>query len=818
MTLDELFTKLESDETKNLSDYKKYNLIKHFLKNNDDHVDIDGFFEILKKIDPTARKGILLKSFLENKSTNIDVDDFFKLLEIEEVDDEEKYTLSQLFLSSHSDNIDIDGLLKILKSFEISEEYELDTISIYRSKVGLIHTFFWNKKIDINCLFKTLESAKIEDKNDKCTLIEAFLKNAHTESGVDDLLQILSSFTEDDISEKQKYGLIKAFVSIPNRKITIDQLTNLIDKAGLKYRSDLIILSYTNCLHDNQIKNQIKKIPEKISDIINISNSLYPKNRSLSDDLKIELLKEAIEQFEHYGITFDNRMDNIFDEDERRDVIDIMGNFINEIDSENNVVFDLIGLLKEKRYITEENQLLLLVKGRVHSKYSSLEQIFTNIDQKNPSTDKQLLFEKYLTTESVAELNNLFLENFLQSNHITILDLLSCYDISDNIASFTNLLSPEVIDQIRKDFEPSPDFLLVNKKEIEKLDQLLADGANQIEQKFIPSAILCDYFKEDFKDIDTSKRYELNFTDSAHVDDQTLQKQLNALFNKIIKSEMPKGDDVVEFFTKAFGIDVGNITEVNEKLSSFFKSNKKELVHALTDDKLGLSSLSSSLFSTIDHGCAKNIGSQFTIALYGLILKEEADIALYSIMSQAIIPNILNSGGDVIMTENNPFENKEVRSYHISPNALFKKIAKHFEAEGTSWDLIEKKSARDKYDILLFLEDKLQNNVKEINEASSHITTYLTIEDLCQKSDILKNEMEKVTIPERVIDFYNKILDEANKSQKIVEEEMEKTKGAVSNLIFRIEEGMRGKPTFAPSPIGNLATKLDKTNNLTNNL
>ncbi len=52
--------------------------------------------------------------------------------------------------------------------------------------------------------------------------------------------------------------------------------------------------------------------------------------------------------------------------------------------------------------------------------------------------------------------------------------------------------------------------------------------------------------------------------------------------------------------------------------------------------------------STINDGCSANIGNQFHIALYHCLLEDKSDAILYQILSQDIIPPILNKGGDVI--------------------------------------------------------------------------------------------------------------------------------------------------------------------------
>ena len=72
------------------------------------------------------------------------------------------------------------------------------------------------------------------------------------------------------------------------------------------------------------------------------------------------------------------------------------------------------------------------------------------------------------------------------------------------------------------------------------------------------------------------------------------------------------------------------------------------------------------------------IGNQFHIALYDCLLQDKSDVILYQILSQDIIPAILNKGGDLIGVQSNPLDNTYVKDYHYSPEALFNEVAKVF--------------------------------------------------------------------------------------------------------------------------------------------
>ena len=59
-------------------------------------------------------------------------------------------------------------------------------------------------------------------------------------------------------------------------------------------------------------------------------------------------------------------------------------------------------------------------------------------------------------------------------------------------------------------------------------------------------------------------------------------------------------------------------------------------------------------------------------------MQDKSDAILYQILSQDIIPAILNKGGDLIGYQSNPLDNTYVKDYHYSPEALFNEVAKVF--------------------------------------------------------------------------------------------------------------------------------------------
>ena len=135
--------------------------------------------------------------------------------------------------------------------------------------------------------------------------------------------------------------------------------------------------------------------------------------------------------------------------------------------------------------------------------------------------------------------------------------------------------------------------------------------------------------------------------------------------------------------------------------------------------------------STISDGCSANIGNQFHIALYNCLLQDERDAILYQILSEDIIPAILNKGGDIIEFQSNPLDNNKVKECHYSPEALFNKIAKVFydpEREKkigrNANDLIRGKYGDEAHEIIGLL---IEGDNSNFDQNAAQIAAYLTL-------------------------------------------------------------------------------------------
>ena len=367
-------------------------------------------------------------------------------------------------------------------------------------------------------------------------------------------------------------------------------------------------------------------------------------------------------------------------------------------------------------------------------------------------------------------------------------NLFSYCDITDNLQSLSDVLSPKFKSHLQDNlfFFPPEKNLLVKPDEIKKLYHLInneeLDGSvlfiDSEAQRFIPNRILCNYFnnKINVPELNTEyiENYQLDFQDTALTLPE--QNELNASFKNLLNSINPDPTQISIFFSKAFNTDFSYIQNGNEKLAEFFNANKKEVAHFFANG--GLKEFSA-IINSLGDGCAKNIGSEFTSALYGALLKENSsDSLLFQFFNQDVIASILNKhGGDVIGNENNPFQNPIVRGYYLSPGALIKQMASSIfydeeanKIKTSSWDVIGK-----------ILDNNLKSKIGEVikfdDKEASYIAAYLVLSNI-ENSDVrekLLNSLIGYKAGEIIKDATKKVIEEKANEEEAEEEIIEKS-------------------------------------------
>ena len=560
-----------------------------------------------------------------------------------------------------------------------------------------------NQYIDKNSItpdqfLEIFKAANFSNDFDKTRVIEGFFKQ---EDAVINFLDNIKKFNITD--EGQKLDVIERYFS--NKKNQdFDKLLTILssDQIGdLKYRVDLICDTLKNIYPDST--------DETAENLSKLGNDLYPN----IEDLRIKLFQQAIDK---KLINKDNiqflKLDNIESSDLLLNVLTYAQSKIPEID---------------------ELDILKLTKGRPYSRYESLSNLLRNATPGN-----------VFSQDGMAQIQGIFDGNI---NEFTALDILSYFDAKGRVEDFHHMIKKDFKQNIKNEFKPSKDQLLISEEELNKIAKLI--GNESVKGKFSKVEGLCQYIKDKVGEFpELNENSTINFKNSIFGDNE-IQKELNEklkeleeiqtkLNNKLKKAFKPNAnnDDIVDFLSSIINptqqdTDTPVITDTNKsKLLEFFNKSKASISQLLQKEG-GFDKFVTTL-STINDGCSANIGNQFHIALYHCLLEDKSDAILYQILSQDIITPILNKGGEVILNQPDPLSNTKVRNYHYSPEALFDKVAKVFydptkekKIGRNATDVIRDKYGDDKASEIIELLST-ENN-PNFDQDAAQIAAYLTL-------------------------------------------------------------------------------------------
>ena len=404
------------------------------------------------------------------------------------------------------------------------------------------------------------------------------------------------------------------------------------------------------------------------------------------------------------------------------------------------------------------------------NKVGDLSQILTpaikeQINQQFHPSDKILLVKgeeiekfKLLVGDNGNDVANKFLSNkalcdyFLNKEELTNIKELTSEIINDYKIDFKgteleiyNFLKDALIKEINNKENESNFKKILRNRDINPQNNIDFSDKELEFYKKEEIKIIDDFYKngpqddlesglKQFLDALTGKENKIQSGESKsnNNNQETLKKQtkLNELFKGLLKGDTDP-DQVARFFSGAINIDLSNINNNAGKLTDFFRDNKKELAYFFQNG--GLGEFNNCLISTLVDGCSKNIGNQFTIALYSSLLKESpSDPILFQLLNQSIITAILNKhGGDVIENENNPLRNLTVQSYFLSPEALIKETAKTFydqdakpSIKENAWKIIGKILGEN-------LKSKIAENIgyDDMNQKGAETAAYLVLQN-----------------------------------------------------------------------------------------
>ena len=487
----------------------------------------------------------------------------------------------------------------------------------------------------------------------RCKIITAYLE---TENGKtltpEHLIKILPLVGKTNNADYFRDKIITAWLetSKDQHKSLIDILSYNFPGAGggggaIKYnlpRSVSIIKA---------INFPIKYFPKLLSD-------LYPSSPALA----IEMLKESV-------------VDGFFDNSKPENKSHIF-EALSEIMSlpllhdevgNNSINQDLLKILGHQNLNLTKTELLSLVAGRLKSQYPSLSELLS----------QQQGLESSLNREALATVKKIFGEDLkIQDKPITLADLLSYYDARGNVKTFLGLLNPETKQTIKKQFILPDSKAFIKRNEYKKLKMLLEDDQDtKLDCPLI--ANLSEYLKSKIKlpTININK-YQIDLSGSALPISEEEKTSLNDEFKKLLRSAIPENDKILTFIGKL--IDLNEINESNKaKLCNFFRASKNNIAAAF--QKEGGVNMFKSIITTLADGCAANIGNQFSKAIYQTLIEDPKDSLLFQFFDNKIFLTIINSGGDVLGSNSDPFTNSTINNNYLSPTGLAFGLSEQFD-------------------------------------------------------------------------------------------------------------------------------------------
>ncbi len=459
-------------------------------------------------------------------------------------DDTDKRISIYLYMEK-ANSITHDEFLEIFKSANFTDDVQKRiSIYLYMKKANSItHDQF----------LEMLENANFTNDRQKEIVIEIFLEQ---EDAVTNFLDNIKKFNITD--EGQKIGMIKSYFSNEKNQ-DFDKLLTILssDQIGdLKYRVDLICDTLKNIYPDST--------DETAENLSKLGNDLYPN----VEYLRIKLFKQAIDK---ELINKDNiqslRLDNI-------ESSDLLLNFLTHAQSKIPEIYEL--------------DILKLTKGRYHSRYESLSNLLQNATPEN-----------VFSQDSMAQIQGIFDGNI---NEFKALDILSYFDAKGRVEDFHHMLKEDFKQNIKNEFKPSKDQLLISEEELNKIAKLI--GNESVKGKFSKVEGLCQYIKDKVGEFpELNENSTINFKNSIFGDNE-IQKELNEklkeleeiqtkLNNKLKKAFKPNAnnDDIVDFLSSIINptqqdTDTPVITDTNKsKLLEFFNKSKASISQLLQKEK-----------------------------------------------------------------------------------------------------------------------------------------------------------------------------------------------------------------------------------------
>ncbi len=128
----------------------------------------------------------------------------------------------------------------------------------------------------------------------------------------------------------------------------------------------------------------------------------------------------------------------------------------------------------------------------------------------------------------MAQIQGIFDGNI---NEFKALDILSYFDVKGRVEDFHHMLKEDFKQNIKNEFKPSKDQLLISEEELDKIAKLIGDES--VKGKFSKVEGLCQYIKDKVGELPVlNEDSTINFQNSI-IDEKT-QTKLNNKLKKLL--------------------------------------------------------------------------------------------------------------------------------------------------------------------------------------------------------------------------------------------------------------------------------------------
>jgi hypothetical protein len=654
------------------------------------------------KIQDSHLKAQAIKAFLGNRSNsannNLSLPELITLMERCAVnDEEEKYLILGKFLENRgNDKITKKTLVKILQIVE-SQNYKIELLKtyFYRFDTQEGHNFYQlTEQQDNDLLIDWREICEIAkslnfDFSGRKDVVEFIIDNIATifkSFEQREFFVMLDDFAIDDLdSRADLYGKISKERGYNKNVENIADFCNAVRGLFAVYNINFIISFYLGFVEDiedeqgEDVQDEDDFYKKASADLLLIANELYREN---------SLLKTILLQ--HFFIASDISADKI---------ILFRENFLQLSDDDALELFEF--LAQDAGLELAEKDLLLLVKNRISQKYSSFSNLFSRSSE----------ITHWLSPQGLQAVAEIFGQEFLRQENITINDLLSYFNVRGQLHNFHKFLNPTRMARFAHDFAFEDSVAMVSCEDLRKAYQLTSGQENpateevlgsRLARQLFPLVLVCDHLKAkaEIPPLQVGEVYELDFANMYLAINESdseaeaarkaqLRQEVGQLFAKILSNvQRAKSEEIIKFSKIFFNIEADFGGEKAESFCDFFKQNIAAIALIITNSAQRPQNLNSqilieNLLTTLVDGCSKNIANQFQMALCSSLLQDPCDKVWQLFFHQEIAAKTFNAIGaaDLIDLQDNPLENQVFLNSCLNPRGLFQNLCIFLQGE-----------------------------------------------------------------------------------------------------------------------------------------